>query len=199
MPERPAYASSLRIPYLAVHKPDGIRTMLYRFFDGQGTLLYVGITDDPHVRWADHARKAQRKEEPWWSEVRVVHTEWLATRADAEKAEIAAIHDERPMHNTSHNFRVGGGRPWRAMYLHPMARELYGDKAFTLQELMERTEIPFGTVTLYAARLSAKGAFRKVGQVRQGPHNRLRSLYVAVDVPADEASPVKGPLLDLRS
>lgn len=198
MPTHPAYATGLRIPYLRFHEPDGIRTMLYRFFDDQGTLLYVGITDDPRARWSDHAHRAQRNEDSWWHQVRVVHTEWLATRAEAEGAEITAIHGEHPVHNSAHNVRMGAGRRWRAMYLHPIARELYGDAPFTLNELIDRSLIAEGTVRLYAARLVEKGAFRKAGQERQGPHNRLRTLYVALDVPADVASPVKGPLLDAR-
>ena len=41
------------------------RTALYRFFDEAGTLLYVGISNDPDVRWSYHARQKD-----WWPKVR---------------------------------------------------------------------------------------------------------------------------------
>jgi predicted GIY-YIG superfamily endonuclease len=200
MPETPEQAPSpaLRIPYLKFHEPDGIRTLLYRFFDDEGRLLYVGITNNPQVRWSDHAGKARKGENAWWRHARVVHTEWFATRAEAEKAEITAIHNEHPLHNGSHNVRLGAGLRFRSMYLHPMAREIFGDEPFTLHELGDRARIPVGTAVLYGRRLVAKGAFRKVGKVRSGPHNRLRDQYIALDVPADVASPVQSPLLDME-
>lgn len=197
MPERRDQASAAnapKIPYLAIHEAGGDRTLLYRFYDAKGQLLYVGITNHPHVRWAQHAHNVDSE---WWQEVRVVHSEWHATRAEAEEAEKTAIYREKPLHNYSHNFRRGSQRRFRSMYLHPMARETFGDQPFTYKELAERVGIPYGTVTLYGRRLVSQGAFRKVGTVSMGPRS-MRGVFVAVDVPPALASPVNGPLLELE-
>ncbi|KAA6216422.1 hypothetical protein CP979_05280 [Streptomyces filamentosus] len=75
-----------------------METALYRFFDEAGVLLYVGIANDPRVRWSSHAG-----EKRWWPEVAAKSVEWFATRAEAESAEIAAIIGERPQYNVTHS------------------------------------------------------------------------------------------------
>lgn len=49
-----------------VSKPKEVsgRTYLYRLFDRQGALLYVGITGDLGQRWKKHMR-----EKHWWGQV----------------------------------------------------------------------------------------------------------------------------------
>ena len=59
-------------------------TVLYRFFDADDVLLYVGITDKPGSRWEQHMR-----EQPWWPEARRQVTQWLDSRKLAEAAEQA--------------------------------------------------------------------------------------------------------------
>jgi predicted GIY-YIG superfamily endonuclease len=78
-------------------QPKGERTALYRFFAADDRLLYVGITDRLGERWSTHMR-----EKPWWSKVRRQTTEWCDSREAAATAEIAAIKDERPLHNVQH-------------------------------------------------------------------------------------------------
>jgi len=70
------------------------RTALYRFFGEGGTLLYVGITDDTHRRWTEHAHS-----KPWWPNVTRKSVEWFDTRAEAATAELLAIKTEGPAHN----------------------------------------------------------------------------------------------------
>ncbi|MEV5957283.1 GIY-YIG nuclease family protein [Streptomyces sp. NPDC051987] len=89
------------------------RTALYRLFNESGGLLYVGITNDPEVRWAYHARQ-----KAWWSDVRKRTIEWKATRAEAEAAEAEAIGRENPQWNAIRPDADGrmlhgrkGGRP----------------------------------------------------------------------------------------
>lgn len=163
-----------KIPYLAVHKPGGDRTMLYRFYGSEGQLLYVGITDSPHTRWATHARK---NAEGWWADVCVVHSEWYPSRAKAEAAEKQAIRREGPLHNVSHSTVPRRWRRLSSAYLHPMAREEFGDQSFTYQDLVDRLGIPYGTVAVYARPLVAAGVFKKVGErarpVGRGPRSAL--------------------------
>lgn len=70
------------------------RTALYRLFDTEGRLLYVGIAFDPKGRWSDHAR-----EKEWWPAVAERTVEWHDTRVAAAAAEIVAIRTEKPLHN----------------------------------------------------------------------------------------------------
>jgi hypothetical protein len=72
-------------------------TTLYRFWDSEGALLYVGITDRSDDRWAKHGDRT------WWTAVARIDIERFAERRDAEMAEIKAIREERPLHNVAHH------------------------------------------------------------------------------------------------
>jgi predicted GIY-YIG superfamily endonuclease len=69
-------------------------TALYRVFDADDMLLYIGISGDFGTRWKQHARI-----QPWWGEKQRLTVEWLASRELAEAAETAAIKAEKPAHN----------------------------------------------------------------------------------------------------
>lgn len=79
------------------------RTALYRHYDASGALLYVGISLDTIRRTQQHKLGAH-----WFERIARIEIEWLASRADAEHAERAAIKAERPAHNIVHN---GGTKP----------------------------------------------------------------------------------------
>jgi hypothetical protein len=72
------------------------RTALYRLFDRDDRLLYVGIAFNPRVRCYHH-----KKHKPWWSEVARREVEWHDDRRQAEAAERAAIAGEQPLYNVS--------------------------------------------------------------------------------------------------
>lgn len=73
-------------------------TTLYRFFDANDRLLYVGISNLASRRWAQH-----EADKPWWSEVARTSVEHFATRKAALEAEKRAIQTEHPKHNVVHN------------------------------------------------------------------------------------------------
>lgn len=73
-------------------------TTLYRFYDADDRLLYIGISERGPERW-----KAHRKDKPWWGELARTTTEHYETRAEALEAERAAIIAEKPLHNVVHN------------------------------------------------------------------------------------------------
>ncbi|MGW2256099.1 GIY-YIG nuclease family protein [Kitasatospora sp. NPDC001660] len=77
------------------------RTALYRLYDAGGQLLYVGITTRPRYRWTEHARDKQ-----WWPQVVNKTIEWHEDRSQALAAESAAIAEERPIHNRTHNLQA---------------------------------------------------------------------------------------------
>lgn len=71
-----------------------MRTVLYRHFDADGLLLYVGITNNPTRRLAEHKCRAI-----WRNEIDRVDVKWIGDRADALEAEAKAIREERPIFN----------------------------------------------------------------------------------------------------
>lgn len=73
---------------------DDHRTALYRLFDAEGALLYVGITVNVEQRWTEHERA-----KPWWPQVAEKRVEWFENRPLALTAELQAIKTERPIHN----------------------------------------------------------------------------------------------------
>lgn len=75
-----------------------VPTALYRLCGNRGTLLYVGITDNPDRRWFQHAG-----DKSWWPSVEAKSITWFPSREQALDAEAQAIRTERPIHNVQHN------------------------------------------------------------------------------------------------
>jgi len=77
-------------------------TDLYRYFDADDRLLYVGISFSAVMRASQH-----RSDKGWWKDVARMTVEHLPNRAAAERKEIEAIKNESPVHNVVWN----DGRP----------------------------------------------------------------------------------------
>lgn len=75
-------------------------TWLYRYFDANDRLLYVGIAFDVLKRAQGHRRHAA-----WWSQAATYTEELYPTRTAAEAAEAEAIRAEAPLFNVVHNRR----------------------------------------------------------------------------------------------
>lgn len=73
---------------------DGDPTALYRLFDANGVLLYIGVTRNLPVRFAKH-----EAEKSWWPDVARKTAILYGSRPDAFAAETAAIDAEAPLHN----------------------------------------------------------------------------------------------------
>lgn len=73
---------------------------IYRFYNSEMRLLYVGITWNPYMRWSDHARKKS-----WWNEVS--HAEVWLCRDDrhARAVETWCIKNLDPLYNIHQNER----------------------------------------------------------------------------------------------
>jgi predicted GIY-YIG superfamily endonuclease len=84
---------------------------LYRFFDNNGALLYVGITLNPGNRWAAH-----QDDKPWWTEVASITVQTYPDRRCVLNAERAAIQAEHPRYNIQHQTRQTppADDPWTA-------------------------------------------------------------------------------------
>ena len=78
-------------------RTDG-KTILYRFYDSQGKLLYVGITNNFDKRLQQHLR------DKWWAP-QIARTQKVLypSRTAALSAEQRAIRSGRPRHNVAHN------------------------------------------------------------------------------------------------
>lgn len=77
------------------------RTALYRYFDADDVLLYVGISIDPDERWKSHLYGSERRT---WPKEAVRRTDqWCDSRPEALKAEEKAIKSEKPLYNGTHN------------------------------------------------------------------------------------------------
>lgn len=73
------------------------RTALYRHFDADSVLLYVGISDGLGHRTVEHGRTAE------WT--RYVHRSvavWFDDRPSAKRSEAAAVQAELPLFNRDH-------------------------------------------------------------------------------------------------
>lgn len=69
-------------------------TTLYRFYDEDGALLYVGVTLQPKERIQGH-----RSTSAWWDVAASARMERFPTRREALDAEQRAIATEAPLHN----------------------------------------------------------------------------------------------------
>jgi len=69
-------------------------TQLYRYFDKDNNLLYVGISFSAAVRASEHRRTSA-----WYSSAVKMTMENFDTRKECELAEQNAIRKEKPLHN----------------------------------------------------------------------------------------------------
>lgn len=109
-----------------------METALYRHFDKDGRLLYVGISLNAVARLAQHRGVAH-----WFRSIARIEIEWHPTREDACAAEIEAIREELPMHNVIHAWS-----PELAALLdgHPL-RHMVGRNGSLLPEFESLTQI----------------------------------------------------------
>jgi hypothetical protein len=122
------------------------RTAVYRMFDSDDALLYVGMTKNFGQRWQSEA-----KQMPWWPEVSRQTVEWHPSREDAGAAERKAIRDECPRYNVR-------GVPFRLRQSVPPSVPLIewsdGDRATVIErigELAFRADVPHAEFRLLVA------------------------------------------------
>ena len=82
------------------HLASTFMATLYRLFNADGDLLYIGISANVMARFRTHAG-----EKHWWHEVASMRVEHHQSRKEASAAEVAAIKAEKPLHN------VQGSKP----------------------------------------------------------------------------------------
>ncbi|MEV6165721.1 GIY-YIG nuclease family protein [Streptomyces sp. NPDC052052] len=91
------------------HRPNNEPTALYRLYDSNDALLYLGISWNPDARMEDHV-----KDKHWIHFVARRTVEWYPNRPAALAAEAAATAIEKPLHDSSwRKTRVGSRPQWR--------------------------------------------------------------------------------------
>jgi predicted GIY-YIG superfamily endonuclease len=88
VPNAPSSASDLMPPRW--REPAAV----YRLWDANGNLLYIGSAYDPDHRCKSHRRK------PWWPEVASRTEEWHSSRGAAYAEEMKAIRTEGSKYNS---------------------------------------------------------------------------------------------------
>lgn len=80
---------------------------LYRLYDADGRLLYIGISYSAIARFAQH-----KDRQPWIGDVCRIEIETHdISRTEIEQMEADAIRSENPLHNIVRRRITGGGRP----------------------------------------------------------------------------------------
>jgi predicted GIY-YIG superfamily endonuclease len=131
------------------------RTALYRLYDDEGRLLYVGITRDPEKRFAQHAATKY-----WWKWVKRRRVEWFDRRSSARAAEEMAIKVGNPDYNIEHA---------RARAVAPLSVSMNVAEMEGLEMLMRLVHRPgtrevspaFVLGSLLTRELNARGLFGK--------------------------------------
>lgn len=109
------------------------RTALYRFFDADEQLLYIGIAYDPNLRRHQHSKAS------WRDLVAKQVIEWHPTRDAAAEAERIAIAAELPLHNTQHHPVNGPARARRQGA--PATAPSASDKPRTLSDVYANRDL----------------------------------------------------------
>jgi len=98
-----------------------MRTALYRAFDKDARLLYVGISFKPIERLGSHTKSAE-----WPATMARFEVEWFDSRETATKAEVCAIKAEKPEFNKLHLCIEGTKRRSYAMNAHKSIINRFG-------------------------------------------------------------------------
>lgn len=94
-----------RPPAARHRRPRAGRTAVYEFRGSEGHHIYVGVSNSPRRRFAQHAGEAGEPQKWWWKTVDHRHTtiQWYPTRALALAAEARLINELRPPGNQKGN------------------------------------------------------------------------------------------------
>lgn len=88
-----------------------MQTALYRHFDIDGRLLYVGISKNAVQRLSQHTSS------PWMQKIRTVTVEMCQSREHALEAEALAIRSEKPAYNGGRIARIAKAKNVLARYI----------------------------------------------------------------------------------
>lgn len=119
---------------------------LYRHYDVDGTLLYVGISLSAVKRLSEHMRASH-----WNKEIAKVEIATFPDKKSARQAELDAIAAEKPLFNVAHTgVIVGGGKrgPKRKLSVEQIdAAEVdYDDLTLSMRTVSEKHDVSPSTL-----------------------------------------------------
>jgi predicted GIY-YIG superfamily endonuclease len=149
------------------------RTALYRLYDADDQLLYIGIAKDPEARWASHATTTRSSK--WWHLVARKTVEWLPSREAADAAETRAIAAENPYYNQAKRDDVSKRRfrfyskeiRWVSVHLDPASVQV---------ARIIKAEIASGAIPTGALMPTARQLAERFGITDQTMGKMLRTL-----------------------
>lgn len=124
------------------------KTHLYRHFDMEGRLLYVGISISAMKRLGQHKVHSH-----WFQQIASMTIESFDTRAAAIDAETRAIMTEKPLHNIKHakgeepvhrdTYRLERAVLYRPLYTLTEARKSLGMTGPKLKQLIAEKRLGY--------------------------------------------------------
>ena len=151
------------------------KTELYRHFDGDGRLLYVGISSCAVARTYAHRKSS------WFGSVSTITVERFGSREMAGLAEKRAIEDEKPMFNTHY---ASGYRDLRKKTTHlPIPKtSRFKSSELTKAQLAEITRI------WENSRLSESTRLIRIEEYLGKPMAKAQAYYICVTKPKRKAA-----------
>lgn len=123
------------------------RTAVYRHYDDNERLLYVGCTTCPNCRYGFH-----RSQSDWGHEVVKIEIEWHPTREAALAAEAEQIQSLNPPHNRE--APSNKGRTWTPTTGHLFVQAYLKRTGMSLVEFANAIDLSVASARKYAERVS---------------------------------------------
>lgn len=166
----------------------GRKAAVYRLYDAEGALLYVGSAYSPEQRSKKH------RDKDWWPRVARRTDEWYPSREAAYVAETEAIEEARPQGNKISGPgavampapKSGAATPLFALaeidaYLDQLKAEPPAIRFRKLTELMEAAEVAIldGRRAILREMRAGGMTFREIGQAAGLSFGRVRQILTA--------------------
>lgn len=134
-------------------RPKEKNPAIYRHFDAQGRLLYVGATACPLVRTGEHKQLS-----PWFPQVRTVTIDYTGSIEEARALEGRAIETERPVWNQTHNRKKVAGCPKQHIPLSEQQLQVLKllDAGKSITQVAAEMQISVKTASTHRTRIAEK-------------------------------------------
>jgi predicted GIY-YIG superfamily endonuclease len=161
----------------AINSDSPLPTYLYRHFDANGVLLYIGVSLSFINRLQQHEDSSF-----WANQIRVVKAELFSNRRAAIEAETEAIREERPKHNTKKVHSPDPSQQLSQADPRGLSAREFGDRMGGLSDNKVHMMISSGEVRSL-----------KIGDRRIIPESEVGRILAQADFSAPAEPPQDGP------